>query len=112
MFKVAEKQPKRAQCDMSIRPAQRQFPANAPPGAARSELAAALATCRHGFMGVGLVSGMVNLLYLPGAFFMLQVYDRVLPSRSVPTLVGLAILAGGLYAFQGFLDLVRNRIFV
>jgi ATP-binding cassette subfamily C protein len=47
---------------------------------------------------------------LTGSFFMLQVYDRVLPSRSVPTLIGLLILATVLYAFQGGLDLVRNRI--
>lgn len=47
---------------------------------------------------------------LTGSFFMLQVYDRVLPSRSVPTLVGLLALAIILYAFQGALDLVRTRI--
>jgi ATP-binding cassette subfamily C protein len=41
---------------------------------------------------------------------MLEVYDRVLPSRSVPTLVGLAVLAGGLYSAQGVLDLIRGRI--
>jgi ABC-type protease/lipase transport system fused ATPase/permease subunit len=49
-------------------------------------------------------------LYLTGSIFMLEVYDRVLPSRSAPTLVGLVILAGGLYLAQGFLDLLRNRI--
>jgi ATP-binding cassette subfamily C protein len=53
---------------------------------------------------------MINLLYLTGSLFMLEVYDRVLPSRSVPTLVGLAILAGGLYMAQGILDLIRVRI--
>ena len=37
-----------------------------------------------------LMSGMINVLYLTGSFFMLEIYDRVLPSRSVPTLVGLA----------------------
>lgn len=78
--------------------------------AARSELAAALAACRHAFVGVALFSGVINLLYLTGSFFMLEVYDRVLPSRSVPTLVGLAILALVLYGFQGVLDIVRSRI--
>jgi ATP-binding cassette subfamily C protein len=53
---------------------------------------------------------MINLLYLTGSIFMLEVYDRVLPSRSVPTLVGLIILAGGLYVSQGLLDMIRNRI--
>lgn len=77
---------------------------------ARSELAAALAACRHAFVGVALFSGVINLLYLTGSFFMLEVYDRVLPSRSVPTLVGLAILALVLYGFQGVLDIVRSRI--
>ena len=52
-------------------------------------------------MGVALFSGVINVLYLTGSFFMLEVYDRVLPSRSVPTLVGLAILALVLYGFQG-----------
>jgi ATP-binding cassette subfamily C protein len=55
---------------------------------------------------------MINLLYLTGSFFMLQIYDRVLPSRSVQTLVGLAILAATLYAFQGILDVIRGRIIV
>jgi ATP-binding cassette subfamily C protein len=49
---------------------------------------------------------------LTGAMFMLEIYDRVLPSRSVPTLIGIAILAGGLYAAQGMLDLIRSRVLV
>src|SRR5205085_10159306 len=42
--------------------------------------------------------------------FTQEIYDRVLPSRSVPTLVGLSVLAGGLYLAQGLLDLIRSRI--
>src|SRR6195952_910139 len=80
------------------------------PGVRRSELGDALRACRGAFIGVGAMSCMINLLYLTGSIFMLEVYDRVLPSRSVPTLVGLAILAGGLYAAQGVLDLIRGRI--
>jgi ABC-type protease/lipase transport system fused ATPase/permease subunit len=57
-------------------------------------------------------SGLINLLYLTGPFFMLEIYDRVIPSRSVPTLVGLAMLAGALFAFQGVLDLIRGRVFI
>ena len=56
------------------------------------------------------MSCMINLLYLTGSVFMLEVYDRVLPSRSIPTLVGLIILAGFLYMAQGVLDLIRGRI--
>jgi PrtD family type I secretion system ABC transporter len=80
------------------------------PGVRRSELGDALHACRGAFIGVGLMSCIINLLYLTGSIFMLEVYDRVLPSRSVPTLVGLIILAAGLYMAQGVLDLIRGRI--
>jgi ATP-binding cassette, subfamily C, type I secretion system permease/ATPase len=80
------------------------------PGVRRSELGEALRACRTAFIGVGVMSCMINLLYLTGSLFMLEVYDRVLPSRSVPTLVGLVILAAGLYIAQGILDLIRGRI--
>jgi PrtD family type I secretion system ABC transporter len=79
---------------------------------ARTELGDALRACRGAFLGVGLMSCMINILYLTGSFFMLEVYDRVLPSRSVPTLVGLIVLAAGLYIAQGILDLLRGRILV
>src|SRR5262245_38434580 len=82
------------------------------PNRQRSELAAALAACRGTFIATGLMSGMSNILMLTGAFFMLEVYDRVLPSRSVPTLVGLVLLAGGLYVALGLLDMIRGRIMV
>jgi PrtD family type I secretion system ABC transporter len=82
----------------------------AAPGVRRSELGEALRACRSAFIGVGVMSCMINLLYLTGSLFMLEVYDRVLPSRSVPTLVGLILLAGFLYAAQGVLDLIRGRI--
>ena len=76
----------------------------------RSELADALRACRGAFRGVGAMSCFINLLYLTGSIFMLEVYDRVLPSRSVPTLVGLIILASFLYIAQGVLDMIRGRI--
>src|SRR5882762_6903574 len=76
----------------------------------RSELGEALRSCRNAFIGVGIMSFMINMLYLTGSVFMLEVYDRVIPSRSVPTLIGLVILCGGLYIAQGILDLIRGRI--
>src|SRR3954467_7350327 len=79
-------------------------------GVRRSELGDALRACRAAFIGVGAMSCMINLLYLTGSIFMLEVYDRVLPSRSIPTLVGLIVLATLLYMAQGVLDLVRGRI--
>jgi PrtD family type I secretion system ABC transporter len=87
-------------------------PAAARPPSVRSELGAALASCRGAFIAIGLVSALSNVLMLTGAMFMLEIYDRVLPSRSVPTLIGIGILAGGLYAAQGMLDFIRSRVLV
>ena len=53
---------------------------------AGSELRGALASCRAALIGIAAFSGMINILSLTGSLFMLEVYDRVLPSRSVPTL--------------------------
>ena len=79
---------------------------------ARSELAQALAACRGAFYGTAVISGMSNVLMLTGAMFMLEIYDRVLPSRSMPTLVGLLILVAALFAALGVLDAIRGRILV
>ncbi len=59
---------------------------------------------------VALFSGVINFLALAGSFYMLQVYDRVLPSQSVPTLIGLSVLMVGLYAINGILEFIRARI--
>ncbi|MET3597618.1 ATP-binding cassette subfamily C protein [Mesorhizobium shonense] len=56
------------------------------------------------------ISGVINLLALTSPLFMLQVYDRVLASGSVPTLLGLVVLTAGLYAFQSLLDILRARV--
>ena len=75
-------------------------------------LAQVLYQFRRAFIGVGLFSALINLLMLSGSMFMLQVYDRVLPSKSVPTLIGLSFIVLGLYAFQAILDLIRTRVLV
>lgn len=67
---------------------------------------------RWAFMGVALASALVNILYLTGSFFMLQVYDRVIPSKSVPTLVALGLLALMLFAAQGVFEALRSRVLV
>jgi PrtD family type I secretion system ABC transporter len=71
---------------------------------------AALESCRGVFLSLGIISAVINILMLTGSFFMLQVYDRVLPSQSVPTLVGLAFLATALYVLQGALEVIRSRV--
>jgi len=60
--------------------------------------------------GVALFSGVVNLLTLSGSIYMLQVYDRVIPSRSVGTLVGLSVMALAAFALQAYLDALRARM--
>jgi ATP-binding cassette, subfamily C, type I secretion system permease/ATPase len=82
-------------------------PGHHPP---RSELSAALAACRGAFVGTALISGMSNILMLSGAMFMLEVYDRVLPSHSMQTLVGLVVLVAGLFTALGILDAIRGRV--
>ncbi|MEH6478305.1 MAG: ABC transporter transmembrane domain-containing protein, partial [Sneathiella sp.] len=63
------------------------------------------------FIGVALFSLLINVLMLTGPLFMLQVYDRVLSSSSVPTLLTLAIIVFVLYALYGLLELIRGRVF-
>src|SRR3954469_9171954 len=73
------------------------------------DIAAALRECRRAFASVALFSGVVNLLMLGGPLSLLQIYDRVLSSRSVPTVIALSVFLVGAYAFQGALDLIRSR---
>ncbi|WP_108261264.1 ABC transporter transmembrane domain-containing protein [Mangrovicoccus ximenensis] len=74
------------------------------------ELRAARAESNGLFAFVGIFSVFVNLLMLTGPLFMLQVYDRVLGSRSEATLVALAALVAFLYLMMGILDYVRGRV--
>ena len=60
--------------------------------------------------GVAVFSGVVNLLTLSGSIYMLQVYDRVLPSRNVGTLVGLSVLVLVAFGVQAYMDALRSRM--
>ena len=66
--------------------------------------------CKFSLAGVALFSAVINILTLTGSIYMLQVYDRVIPSRSMETLLGLTILLVGLYFVFGLLDVIRGRI--
>ena len=59
-----------------------------------------------------LFSVFVNLLMLTSPLYMLQIYDRVLASRSEPTLLALSVLAAFLFLAMGLLDHARNRVMV
>ena len=73
-------------------------------------LAEALAACRGALFATGLFSGVLNILMLAGAVYMLQVYDRVLTSRSLPTLVGLTAVLALVFVVQATLDIIRQRL--
>ncbi|WP_347268729.1 type I secretion system permease/ATPase [Paracoccus sp. (in: a-proteobacteria)] len=78
----------------------------------RRELKAARGRAWQLFAFVGVFSFVVNALMLTGPMFMMQVYDRVLSSRSVETLTALFLLVVFLFALMGVIDLARNRIMV
>jgi PrtD family type I secretion system ABC transporter len=73
------------------------------------ELRGAFAGCRGAIAALAAASGVQNLLMLVGPLFMLQVYDRVLPSHSLPTLIGLGVLALLLFCLLGAMDTLRAR---
>jgi ATP-binding cassette, subfamily C, bacterial len=74
------------------------------------ELRAALADSKAAFVAIGIFSFFVNMLVLTGSLYSLQVYDRVLTSRSEPTLVVLTGLLIAFYIIMGVLDHMRGRI--
>ena len=77
-----------------------------------STLRKALASCRSAFLSTAFFSAVVNVLMVTGSLFMMEVYDRVLPSRSLPTLVGLCMIAAILFLALGLLDAIRLRLLV
>lgn len=70
----------------------------------------ALERLRRTFLQTGALSAAINLLMLTGPLFMLQIYDRVLASGSVPTLVGLFVIVVVMYCFLGVYDFLRARM--
>lgn len=78
----------------------------------KGEISAVISASRGAFISTFLFSCIVNILMLTGPLFMLQVYDRVLSSGSVPTLVALIAIVIALYAYYGFLEFLRARLLV
>ena len=81
-------------------------------GASRAPVWAALRPSRSVRLTLILASGLINILTLTGSLFMMQVYDRVLGSQSLQTLIGLGSIAIFAYVVQGVLDSYRGRILV
>jgi ATP-binding cassette subfamily C protein len=76
----------------------------------RVELLEARKESRALYWFVAVFSFFVNMLMLTGPLYMLNVYDRVLGSRSYETLVALSVLVAFLYGMMGILDYTRGRI--
>ena len=58
----------------------------------------------------GFISMAVNVLLLASPLFMIQVYDRVLASRSLPTLITLTVLLAAVFVGVTLLEIVRGRM--
>jgi ATP-binding cassette subfamily C protein PrsD len=69
-----------------------------------------LRACRDAVGGVAVFSAFINILMLSGSIYMLQVYDRVLSSRSISTLVGISLILLAAYVLQGSLDTLRSKM--
>src|SRR5213082_1421424 len=61
-------------------------------------------------VGIAVFSGVINMLMLSGSLYMLQVYDRVIPSRNIATLLGLSLMVLFAYLVQGYFDALRARM--
>jgi ATP-binding cassette subfamily C protein PrsD len=71
------------------------------------ELWDAVRSYKRVFVTVLIVSAVLNVLLLGGSIYMMLVYDSVLPSHSVPTLIGLLVMVLAVYLFQAFFDNMR-----
>ncbi len=74
------------------------------------ELRAALRESRYMYWAVGIFTFFVNILMLVGPLYMLNIYDRVLGSRSYETLIALSVLILFLFGMMGILDVMRGRV--
>src|SRR4029450_11220045 len=70
----------------------------------------ALAACRGALWAVALFSLAINLLMLAAPLYMMQVFDRVLASRSVETLIALTLVTAGAFLALALLEIVRSRV--
>lgn len=77
-----------------------------------NEIFEAVRAHKKAFWGVALFSGIINLLYLAPAIYMLQVYDRVLASRSEMTLAVLSVLVLAAFLLMGALESLRSKVLV
>src|SRR4030081_818777 len=82
------------------------------PSAAASDdpVALRLRESARRMIGIAVFSGFINVLMLSGSLYMLQGYDRVIPSRNTATLLGLSLMVLFAYLVQGYFDALRARM--
>ena len=78
--------------------------------AGKAPMQLAFRAAKADWLSVAVFSFGINLLMLTGPLFMLQVYDRVLTSRSIPTLIVLYALIVALFGFLGLFNFFRTRV--
>src|SRR5438094_10665205 len=88
----------------------RTIPARFPTLAADDPVAGAMRASARRMIGIAVFSGVINILMLSGSLYMLQVYDRVIPSRNIATLFGLSLMVLFAYLVQGYFDALRARM--
>jgi ATP-binding cassette subfamily C protein len=81
-----------------------------PGGNRESEIRAALAKLRGGFGAIIALSAFINLLTITGSLYLMLVYDRVLPSQSLPTLFSVFAMVLIAYGFYGVFDALRSKM--
>lgn len=77
-----------------------------------NEITSALKSLRLHFLFVGIFSSVINLLYLSSPLYLMQVYNRVLVSESIPTLVLLTVILVVALLVMAILDAVRSQIMI
>jgi ATP-binding cassette, subfamily C, bacterial PrsD len=87
-----------------------QEPQNPAPQASDDPVTRGLRESARRMVGIAVFSGVINLLMLSGSLYMLQVYDRVIPSRNIATLAGLSLMVLFAYLMQGYFDALRSRM--
>lgn len=75
-------------------------------------LADAFVACRPHFIGIGLFSALLNLLFLAPTIYMMQVYDRVVPTGGLLTLLYITLVVAFALATLAMLDAIRARLLV
>jgi len=78
----------------------------------KNEITEALISFKKTFQTIGVFSAIINLLMLAPTIYMLQVYDRVLQSRSEITLIMLSLILLGSFAFLSALDFIRSFVLI